>query len=175
MEHEALAIIKGFQHFCTYLEGTKFKIETDHNPLTYISTLKDIHGRLARWALALQPCDYTVAHRSGHANANTDGLSRDQGSLFKGGGMSETYTLTTTEEEGVGDHLPAPVMAATAMETDSENVGYTEVNYENEACGLPLNCYSQEAIMDQLGNRYFKGKYLYGNSYFKNHLTSNKV
>ena len=62
--------------------------------------------------------------------------------------LSETYTLTTTEEEGVGDHLPTPVMAATAMETDSENVVYTEVNYENEACWLPLNGYSQEAIMD---------------------------
>ena len=62
--------------------------------------------------------------------------------------MSETYTLTTTEEEGVGDHLPTPVMAAIAMETDSENVAYTKVNYENEACGLPLNGYSQEAIMD---------------------------
>ena len=47
--------------------------------------------------------------------------------------MSETYTLTTIEEEGVGDHLPTPVMAATAMETDSENVVYTGVNYENEA------------------------------------------
>ena len=62
--------------------------------------------------------------------------------------VSETYSLTTTEEEAVGDHLPTQVMAATAMETDSENVAYTEVNYENEACGLPLNGYSQEAIMD---------------------------
>ena len=42
--------------------------------------------------------------------------------------MSETYTLTTTEEEGVGDHLPTPVMVETAMETDSENVVYTEIN-----------------------------------------------
>ena len=33
----------------------------------------------------------------------------------------------------MGDHLPTPVMAAAAMETDSENVVYTEVNYENEA------------------------------------------
>ena len=52
--------------------------------------------------------------------------------------VSETYTLTTTEEEGVGDHLPTPVMAATAMETDSENVAYTEVNYENEAWVIHL-------------------------------------
>ena len=61
--------------------------------------------------------------------------------------MSETYTLTITEEEGVGDNLPTSMMAATAIETDSENVVYTEVIYENEACGLPLNGYSQEEIM----------------------------
>ena len=68
-------------------------------------------------------------------------------SLFlRGGGMSDTYSLTTTEEEGVGDHLPTPVMAATAMETDSENVAYTEVNLENEACRLSLNGYSQKQL-----------------------------
>ena len=48
----------------------------------------------------------------------------------------------------MGDYLPTPVMAATAIKTDSENVSYTEVNLENEACGLPLNGYSQEAIME---------------------------
>ena len=48
----------------------------------------------------------------------------------------------------MGDHFPTPVMAATAMVTNSENVVYTEVNYENEACGLPLNGYSQGAIID---------------------------
>ena len=64
-------------------------METDHHPLTHMATLKDSHGRLARWALALQPYDFTVIHRSGHANANTDGLSKNQGSLFKGVGMSE--------------------------------------------------------------------------------------
>ena len=53
IEREVLAIVKGIQHFRTYLEGTSFKIETDHNPLTHLSTLKDSHGRLARWALSL--------------------------------------------------------------------------------------------------------------------------
>ena len=53
IEREVLAIVKGIQHFRTHLEGTSFKIETDHNPLTHLSTLKDSHGRLARWALSL--------------------------------------------------------------------------------------------------------------------------
>ena len=94
IEKKALAIVKGIQHFRTYFEGTSFKVKRDHNPLTHLSTLKDSHGRLARWVLSLQPFDFRIVHRSGKANANADGLSRDQGSLFKEGGMSEIETLT---------------------------------------------------------------------------------
>ena len=83
IKREALAIVKGIQHFRTYLEETSFKIEMDHNPLTHLSNLKDSHRRLARWALTLQPFDFRIVHRSDKVNANADGLSRDQGSLFK--------------------------------------------------------------------------------------------
>ena len=41
------------------------------------------HGEVARWALALQPYQFTVSHRAGTANANADGLSLDQGSQSK--------------------------------------------------------------------------------------------
>ena len=78
IECEALAIVQGVKHFRTYLQGSKFKIETDHNPLTQLGNLKDSHGRLARWALSLQQYDFTIVHRSGGKNANADGLSRDQ-------------------------------------------------------------------------------------------------
>ena len=66
-------------------------METDHNPLTLLASMKEherSHERVARWALALQPYQFTVSHRAGTANANADGLSRDQGSQYKDGGMS---------------------------------------------------------------------------------------
>ena len=88
IEHEGLAIVQGIKHFRTYLQGTTFQIETDHDPLTRLSNLKDSHGRLARWALTLQPYRFTFVHRSGTANANADGLSRYQGSR-EGGGCQE--------------------------------------------------------------------------------------
>ena len=100
IEREALAIVKGIKHFRTYLEGTTFTIQTDHNPLTHLGNLKDSHGRLARWALSLQPYDFTIVHRSGKLNSNVYGLSRDQGSLSKVGGMSGAPTLTVCEREG---------------------------------------------------------------------------
>ena len=86
--------MQDIKHFRTYLQGTTFQIETDHDPLPRLFNLKDSHGRLARWALTLQPYRFTLVHRSGTANANADGLSRDQGSRVKEEGVSgKTLTV----------------------------------------------------------------------------------
>ena len=77
IEREALAMVKGVQHFRTYLEGNPFTIQTDHNPITHLNYLNDSHGRLARWVLAFQPYQLWVEHRSGWNNSNADRLSRD--------------------------------------------------------------------------------------------------
>ena len=76
IERKAIAIVSGIRHFQTHLEGTKFEVQTDHNPLIHMSHMKDSHGRIGRWALALQPFNFTVKHRAGAANNNADGLSR---------------------------------------------------------------------------------------------------
>ena len=57
--------MQGIKHFRTYLQGTTFQIETDHDPLTHLASMKDSHGRLARWALALQPYQFTIVYRAG--------------------------------------------------------------------------------------------------------------
>ena len=62
---------------------------TTNNPYPHLNNLKDSHGRLARWALALQPYCFKVEHRSGRANLNADSLSRDPQSAAKVGGVSE--------------------------------------------------------------------------------------
>ena len=85
IEGEALAIVKGVKHFRTYLEGKLFTIQTDTNPLTHLNNLKDSHSSLARWALTLQPYNFTVKHRA-------DGLSRDP-SAAEVGEMSEPQRL----------------------------------------------------------------------------------
>ena len=90
IEREALAMVKGVKHFRIYLEGNPFTIQMDHNPLTHLGNLTDSHGRLARWALSLQPYNFTIRHKSGKANSNADGLSRDP-SAAEVGGMLEPW------------------------------------------------------------------------------------
>ena len=77
IEQEALAIVSRIRHFRTYLEGKKFEVQTDRNPLNHMPHMKDSHGRIGSRALALQPFNLRVKHRAGAANNNADGLSRE--------------------------------------------------------------------------------------------------
>ena len=73
VEREALAAIK---EFYPYLYGFPFKLIVDHNPLTALKELKDVGGRLARWAIFLQQFDFTVEYKPGKDHRNADALSR---------------------------------------------------------------------------------------------------
>lgn len=75
-ERECLAVIWAVERFRPYIEGTKFKIITDHYSLLWLNNLKDPQGRLARWALRLQPYDFELVHRKGKENVVADLLSR---------------------------------------------------------------------------------------------------
>ena len=75
-EKECLAVVDGVRHFSIYLTGTHFTVHTDHQCLQYLDRMKDMHRRLTRYSLLLQPYDFTVQHHAGTCNANADGLSR---------------------------------------------------------------------------------------------------
>lgn len=75
-EKEALAIIWAVNYFRHYLYGRKFKIVTDHRPLTWLFNVKDPGSRLIRWRLKLEQYDYEIIYKPGRQNANADCLSR---------------------------------------------------------------------------------------------------
>ena len=76
IEKELLAIVWATQHFRPYVYGTKFKIVTDHKPLTWLFNVKDPGSRLMRWKLKLAEYDYTIEYKAGKTNKNADALSR---------------------------------------------------------------------------------------------------
>ena len=75
-EKEALAVVWGAEHHHLYLLGTHFDILTDHNPLisAYGPNGKP-PARVLRFALRLQPYDYSISHIDGWSNV-ADYLSR---------------------------------------------------------------------------------------------------
>ncbi|GFS98263.1 polyprotein P3 [Trichonephila clavipes] len=52
------------------------KFMTDHNPLVWLNRNVSSNPRLMRWALALQPYNFRIVHRSGKSHKNADSLSR---------------------------------------------------------------------------------------------------
>lgn len=75
-EREALAIVWAVNRFRGYLEETSVIIVTDHQPLKWLMSLRSPSGRLARWALQLQPYNLQIHYTPGKANVVADTLSR---------------------------------------------------------------------------------------------------
>ncbi|GFQ66183.1 transposon Tf2-11 polyprotein [Trichonephila clavata] len=76
IERELAAIIFGLKRLKHYLDGQRFIIETDHNPLKYLNKMGDGNPRLQRWALSSLPLNFEIRYKPGKLHGNADGLSR---------------------------------------------------------------------------------------------------
>ena len=77
-EKETLALILALQHFHFDLSAAIFPIQvyTDHNPLVFLSRMKNKNQHLLRWSSALQAYDLKITHIRGKVNVVADALSR---------------------------------------------------------------------------------------------------
>ncbi|GJP57637.1 hypothetical protein CLOP_g11269 [Closterium sp. NIES-67] len=82
-EGEGLAAVWAVELFRPYLQGRKFTLVTDHQPLLWLMTNQTLKGRNARWAMRLQEFEFDVKHRPGKTLQHVDGLSR-QGPAIAG-------------------------------------------------------------------------------------------
>ena len=77
IEKECLAVVWGIQKFQTYLYGSQFILETDHQPLQYLQQNNFQNSRLTRRSLSLQPYRFTLRYIKGSLNVGADFLSRN--------------------------------------------------------------------------------------------------
>ncbi|GFX45769.1 retrovirus-related Pol polyprotein from transposon 17.6 [Trichonephila clavipes] len=75
-EEECASIVFAIKRLHYYLDGNSFLVMTDHNPLVWLNRNASSNPRLMRWALALQPYNFKIVHRSGKSHENADSLSR---------------------------------------------------------------------------------------------------
>ena len=104
-EREALAVVDGIKRYQPYLSGKKFYVHTDHGSLSWLMSVKDPTGRLARWALRLQQYDFDIIHRPGVANGNADALSRRR---YSSTVSSPPLTSIDFPVAVLGDSCPPP-------------------------------------------------------------------
>lgn len=78
IEKELLALVLALQHFEVYVcTGQKpMIVYTDHNPLVFLSKMKNKNRRLLNWSLILQEFDLEIKHVKGTDNVIADCLSR---------------------------------------------------------------------------------------------------
>ncbi|GFW79415.1 transposon Tf2-9 polyprotein [Trichonephila clavipes] len=79
-EKECASIVFAIKRLHYYLDGNSFLVMTDHNPLVWLNRNVSSNPRLMRWALALQPYNFRIVHRSevglaGPGSANKQGFN----------------------------------------------------------------------------------------------------
>ncbi len=74
IEKEALALLLSLQHFEVYVGSSSIPvlIFTDHNPLIFLSRMRNANQRLMRWSLFIQE----ICYKKGKDNVLADALSR---------------------------------------------------------------------------------------------------
>ena len=75
-ERELAAVVWAMKHFRPYLYGQRFIVVTDNEPITYLKTMKDPRGRLARWLQEICSFDFEICYKPGKHHKDADALSR---------------------------------------------------------------------------------------------------
>lgn len=114
VELELLAIIWSVEWLRPYLYGRKFYIYTDHKPLIYLFSNRNMSSRLHRWRLLFMEYQFEILHREGKSNFGPDALSRiklenneifnDEKAIFKV--QTGSNTVLNQEQNQIEKYTP---------------------------------------------------------------------
>ena len=73
---ETLAAVFGCEYFRQYLQGRKFILRTDHNPLVWLRSMREPKRPYSGWIMRLEQFQYNIQYRPGKDHTNADFNSR---------------------------------------------------------------------------------------------------
>ncbi len=78
IEKETLALLMALQYFEVYIGSSSLPmvVFTDHNPLVFLSRMKNSNQRIMRWSLFVQDFNIEICYKKGKDNVLADALSR---------------------------------------------------------------------------------------------------
>ncbi len=99
-ENEGLAFVWALTKFHSYIWGTAVTVVTDPHALCWLTTKKDLAGKLACWALTIQGYAPTIKYKSGHLHEDADALSRNPvGAAEENEDKEEMFPVWLTTEQ----------------------------------------------------------------------------
>lgn len=153
-EKELLGIVWAVKYFRPYLYGKKFKIKTDHRPLTWLMSLKDPNSKLMRWRIKLDEYDYEIEYKKGTLNSNADALSR----------IRPNFQLISTDD----DIFEKPNNLLHCISLDLKlGKGFAKQIDQNF-------CSKEFLIQQKEKNKYFRIQPIWNNKYILIHLITKK-
>ena len=75
-DREFLALVNTIQHFRSYVLGRKFKVFSDHKPLSFMLSGTPANSRHARYLIILEEYNFDIEYKKGVENVAADTLSR---------------------------------------------------------------------------------------------------
>lgn len=72
---ECLEFVWSIQFLCSYLEGTQFTIQAEHDSCRWMLNIADATGRLTTWWIRLSGFDFDVLHHAGIRDQASEVLS----------------------------------------------------------------------------------------------------
>lgn len=112
---ETLAAVFGCEYFRQYLQGRKFLLRTDHNPLVWLRGMREPKRPYSGWIVRLEQFDYQMQYRPGKEHINADFNSRIRPTDDQGG-AGQVSVGTQTQDMGVGVEVVESVVGEQSCE-----------------------------------------------------------
>ncbi|CAG2257611.1 unnamed protein product [Mytilus edulis] len=114
---ELLAVIIALKNFHPYVYGRPVLLRTDNAAVSWLQSLKDPTGQVARWLQTLGTYNFKVTHRAGRKHTNADAMSRNPCKSCK-----HQEDLNQAENDNDREKSENPVECHSNLEKQEETV-----------------------------------------------------